>query len=100
MSEEQGHSAWTRWIAANKESLPRFPPTKEGKPGKINLEAAHAIFLEDYKAVHGKDYKPKKPYVKGHRSIYQQVVYDCRANCKECLADAEQLKVKRKKKKK
>lgn len=98
MSGGQGHSAWSSWIAINKDSLPRFPPTEEEKPGKINFEAAHDMFLQDYKAMNGKDYKPKRPYVKGHRSIYQDAVYKCRAHCKACLAEAEQLKVKRKKK--
>lgn len=86
MSEEQaepkpkgkgrGHNVWTRWISANKDRLPRFPPTEEGKPGKINLTAAHDIFVRET------GFKPEKPYVKRGPSIYQQ---------------AEQLKRKRKK---
>ena len=93
--EGRGHNIWTRWIAANKDRLPRFPG-KEGKPGKINLTAAHVIFVNEYKASHKKDFKPVKPYEKRGPSIYRKAMQQCLANCKACRAEAKKIKGKHK----
>ena len=93
----RGHNAWTRWLKAEAEAgrLPRFPG-KDDKPGKINLTAAHEMFLNDYKAIHKKDFEPKKPYEKRGPSIYQQAMQQCMANCKACRKEAKKIKGKHK----
>ena len=88
MSDGRGHNAWTDWLAANKRSLPRLPD------GKINFGAAHDMFIDA-----NPGFTPKPHMKRPPSSIYQPAVHECKANCKACLADAEQLKVKRKKKK-
>lgn len=85
----RGHNDWTRWISANKDRLPRFPG-KDGKPGKINLAAAHDIFVRET------GFKPEKPYVKRGPSIYRQAMHQCMVNCKACREEAKKLKAKHK----
>ena len=94
--EGRGHNIWTKWIKANKDRLPRFPPTKEDKPGKINLTAAHDMFIREYNASHKKAFEPKKPYEKRGPSIYRQAMQQCMVKCKACRAEAKKIKGKHK----
>lgn len=93
--EGRGHNIWTKWIADNKARLPRFPG-KDDKPGKINLTAAHDMFIREYNASHKKAFEPKKPYEKRGPSIYRKAMHQCMVNCKACREEAKKIKGKHK----